>query len=49
MIRNNYEYQFSRNKRIWICQSLNDGTIWFFNSKADVLKFVNDDIGLNDD
>ena len=30
---NNYEYWYSRNNRLWIVQSLYDGTIWFFRNK----------------
>ena len=38
---NNYEYHYSRTNRVWIVQSLYDGTIWFFNSKNDLIDWIN--------
>ena len=38
---NNYEYYYSRTNRLWIVQSLYDGTIWFFNDKNDLIDWIN--------
>jgi len=38
---NNYAYHYSRNNRLWIVQSLYDGTIWFFKHKNELLDWIN--------
>jgi hypothetical protein len=38
---NNYEYHYSRTSRVWIVQSLYDGTIWFFKDKNDLIDWLN--------
>ena len=37
---NNYEYWYSRSHRLWIVQSLYDGTIWFFKDRDAAIDWI---------